>query len=420
MELLRNVKNVLRCAIVGVLIILVIGIISINVKLYQHQFGRSITDQKKEKDDILKQLNFLGDQIKHEHLAERIQQIFPEGNVFTNALYGLAWCELALADSNIDKTIRTKAIQEALMAYKTINQEESRIIFDTTIQPRYGIFYCGWRNYLLSKIMHIADSTTSAIYKENFATQCDTIAKYANEKLFLPSYNNQTWPADMCVAIASLSNHDKIFGKKYSSTISKWMDGLQNNLDTSTLLIPHKVSAGTNQIMEGARGSSSSLMIRLLQEIDIILAQQQFQQYQKYFMTTTFGLPSIREYPKGKSGLGDIDSGPVVLGVGFSATITSIGTLGVIGNRDIAQQQFQTIAAFGLSSTNNKSKKFLLGKMPIADAFIAWGRASGLQTKSTSNENKQWKSKFQLISLITLALLFLIYIITKKRNALPK
>ena len=41
--------------------------------------------------------------------------------------------------------------------------------------------------------------------------------------------------------------------------------------------------------------------------------------YKKHFIEYKFGLPAVREYPIGMDSQGDVDSGPVILGIGTSA-----------------------------------------------------------------------------------------------------
>lgn len=94
-----------------ILSVISIVVIRINVKLCSENYTE--TEKKK---DILLQLNFMESAIKYENLGERMQQIFPEGYVFMNALYGLAWCEVALSDTNDLKT-KSKAHENPFICF---------------------------------------------------------------------------------------------------------------------------------------------------------------------------------------------------------------------------------------------------------------------------------------------------------------
>lgn len=338
-----------------------------------------------------------------------MQGVFPEGNVFTNALYALSWCELAMSDLS-NKQLKERAMREALFAYKEINSDKAKSIFDHYLIPQNGIYYIGWKNYLLSKILILdINFVGHQEYKNAFKMQCDTIVGILKriESPYLQSYEGQAWPADMFVAMASVSNHDRIFTPQYSKEINNWIGNVKQKLDPKTNMIPHKVDPMIGGTIEGARGSSISLILRLLSEIDVDFTDQQYELYKTNFVTTTFGLPSIREYPKGQDGRGDIDSGPVIFGVGFAGTIVSIGVFSLFGDGDLTQRQYQTINAFGFETYVRENKKYIFGLLPIADAFITWGRASGLNNKNwTEPLSKGWRIKFHLISILVFMILW--------------
>jgi hypothetical protein len=380
-------------------------IVWINIKLYLDNFS-AIEKQE----DILLQLKFIESELKNNDLGNRMQAIFPEGFVFANVLYGLSWCEVGLGDKTGSKELKNKAIREALYAYKELDSEEARRVFDSSLTPENGIFYVGWKNYLLSKVL-LLDTTFVDYnnYKNVFRSQCGVISHALHQSPipYLPSYENQTWPADMFVAMASLTNYDRIYTSKYKQEISSWITNIKSKLDPFTKMIPHKVDTKNGTTIEGARGCSISLILRLLYEIDAEFSKEQFNLYNKYFVTTTFGLPSVREYPKGKTGLGDIDSGPVIFGVGFSGTIVSIGTFAMMEDFVNSEKQYKTVNAFGFNSKSQMGKKYLFGQLPIADAFIAWGRSTELNNKLSKTSLSNWRLQFQLLSLFILGLLWL-------------
>ncbi|MBK7691772.1 MAG: hypothetical protein IPJ31_11865 [Bacteroidetes bacterium] len=396
----------MRKLIFGFIFCFTILLMWINLSLYTDCF----TPQEKQ-DDILKQLHFIEAELKTNNLANRMQDYFPEGFVFANALYGLSWCEMAGFDSTPSFT--NKALNEALFAYGELNSNRAKNFFDEQLKPEYGIFYMGWKNYLLSKVLQIDTNFEQFThYKSVFSAQCQAISMALSQSStpFLESYKNQTWPADMFAAMASLKNYDKLFGPTYELEIAEWIKKVRTRLDPRTNLIPHRVESDNGRVIEGSRGSSISLIIRLLAEIDSIFAREQFQLYKSIFVTTTFGLPSVREYPTGQNGKGDIDSGPVICGIGFSGTIVSIGSFSMIGDFESAQRQYNTINAFGFATSFGKEKKYVFGLLPIADAFIAWGRATDLKNMNKSQSHfKLWGVLFHLFTLLILTILWLLY-----------
>ncbi|KXX68756.1 hypothetical protein [Flammeovirga sp. SJP92] len=390
-----------------------IAVISINLKLHTEHFTK-----EEKANDILLQLNFLEEELKFNQLGENMQGLFPEGLVFVNALYGLAWCEFALAQPK-DDALKKKAIEEALFAYHAIDTADAKINFAKFLKPEYGVFYAGWSTYLLSKVMAVDTSfIKSEHYRKTLQRKCDIIANAFEQSSipFLESYPMQSWPADNFIAIAALANYDKTFTPRYKGIIEEWIKKVRNSLEPDLGMIAHQTHFENSKIIENSRGSSTTLILRMLSEIDPDFGNEQYKKFKKHFVETTFALPSVREYPKGEFGIGDIDSGPVIFGVGFAGTIVSIGTFAVYEDTDFAAQQYKTINAFGLVSKHENMKMYLFGRLPMADAFIAWGRATALKYQENDNFSFMWNWKFHLCSFLILILLWGVFFRKKLRK----
>lgn len=350
--------------------------------------------------DVTSLLKYLQTKVHEEQLATTMQQQYPEGFLFTNALYGLAHCNLARHST--DSAFRNHAIAEAMFAYSEISSPSGYSTFTYDMIPHYGMFYLGWRNYLLGNILSVRSSDT-ALLKE-FKSQCAVIASgfTLSSTPYLPSYPDQCWPADNVVAMASLKLHDEMMGNRYQLLINEWMAKVKTRLDPLTGLIPHSVKTADGTVKEGSRGSSETLMLTFLSKISPDFATSQFKQYSELFMTDICGLPAVREYPKGSDGHSDIDSGPVCFGIGGSATIVAPSTLAAYGGNHDAILLSKTIETFGFPSNPDQGKTFLNGQQPMADLFIAWTRSNLLDQVQTNEVPERQGSivTFHIISLM--------------------
>jgi hypothetical protein len=194
----------------------------------------------------------------------------------------------------------------------------------------------------------------------------------------------------------------------YKETIQQWLEKVKQNLDPLGL-IPHGVHAVSGESVHPSRGSSQSLMLTFLSEIDPDFARDQFNIYKERFLDYRFGLPAIREYPLGKSGSGDVDSGPVILDLGAAATIVGFKTMNTFGEPAIGAAIRNGIEAFGLPVTNHTRKKYLFGMLPMADAFITWGHSSESTATTTGERDASFLSFHLYSACIGLALIFLIW-----------
>ena len=340
-----------------------------------------------------------------------MQKIYPEGYFFSNVLYGLALSEEAL---NQNDSFKLEVEYELGSVFASLYSKEGTQIFPADLEPKYGIFYAGWTNYLLAKKLHAIpnynrDSSDIQLFEQN----CDEIYQAFHQKdmPYLESYKGLSWPADNIVAVASLALHDKILKPKYQDFIKAWIEKIQHYLDKDGL-IPHKVDYKTGVTLEAAKGSSQSLLLCFLHDIDTTFARQQFTIYKKLFVDYRFGLPGIREHKKGVSADGDIDSGPVILDIGGSASVVGLKTMSIYNETELMVGLRNSIEAFGMAYTtknspnsfhNYDSKKYLFGQIPIADCFIAWSSTSAYSADESKLGN--WRWKFQLISLSILLFL---------------
>ena len=348
--------------------------------------------------ELRAQLRYLEGAV-HAGLGDEMQKLFPEGNVFTHALYGLAWCGYAQRLSPVD-TLRDHALREARWALARIESPDAQGRFPVAAEPKFGVFYCGWRNYLLGSIVALgpADSAETALFARYSAELDSAFAK--SRSPYIESYAGMAWPADNVVAMASLALHDRSTAQ-YAPTIRGWLEQVRTRSDERGMM-PHAWDPDRDGLREEARGSSQALMNVFLPIIDEALANEQFVLFREQFLMERLGVPLFREYPKGQSGMGDVDSGPVILGAGFAASI--VGAAACRANDDAfhAQELDATIEGFGMVAGGER-KRYIFGALPIADLFIAWSRSmSSAQSASPAPGFK----RFHLWSVLAVVLLW--------------
>ncbi|HEY9049299.1 MAG TPA: hypothetical protein VIN08_25530 [Ohtaekwangia sp.] len=382
------------------LILLLAMLVYINLKLYYKPEIRVVENDSVPYDQ-LRQLHYLKDALEAGK-AEEMQQLYPEGFVFMQALCGLAWSDFARSVTPTSALYR-EAHNEVGKCYKAIDSPEARSIFNENLSLPYGAFYTCWNNYLLGRklILEIPQRRNQKDI-EHFQEQCNAIAQVVRNGLTYPeSYYGAAWPADIFPGIASLRIHDQLFNPSYSTTIAQWIGNVKALLDPHGL-IPHAVYPVTGKPREDARGSSQSLMLIFLKEIDPAFAKSQFDLYKKYFLIYRLGLPALREYPMGATGLGDIDSGPVVFQAGAAASLVGMRTMACYNERATACALRNSIEAFGFPLSRHGKKCYLLGALPIADAFIAW---SGIAVKPSITRDASWRNQFHMYSCVITSIL---------------
>lgn len=311
---------------------------------------------------VIKQLAFLRAEI--EDGADRAaQKQFPEGYFFLNVLYGLSWVQVGLDDS----AQSADATAEVRWSLDRLASTDGTAPFDPSLQPQYGVFYAGWTNWLRGGLIalghsHAADLDTFTSESVELATAFRT-----SKTPFLASYPGQAWPVDSVVAIASLRQYDALVAPRFGQIARNWVTTAKAKVDPATGLLPHQVAPEES----GARGSSQAMIQRFLVDIDPTFARTQYELFKDKFVTRA----GVREYPKGTTGNGDVDSGPLVLGMSLSATVVAMGAARV-HNDPLGDRLGREGELLGLPLSGLKTKRYAFGAVPIGDAFLAWSTSA--------------------------------------------
>jgi hypothetical protein len=355
--------------------LLTLALLTLNLQLYAPDSAKYGPDRLGE--DVVPQLRFLGQALRR-GAGERMQDLFPEGHFFMHVLYGLAWVEVGLRQPP-ESALHLQALEEANWALERLERDAARAAFSRDLDPPYGVFYSGWSNWLRGGLLLLQPEQSRPLAQvDRFQAECQALALAFDRSPtpFLPAYPGQAWPVDSVVAIATLRLHDSLFPARFGTTTQRWLEGAQDRLDPATGLLPHRVDSQTGEALEGARGSSQSLVARFLVEVDPEWGRSQYALFRRQFVAPFLGAPGVREYPEHITGEGDIDSGPLVAGFSASATVVMIGAAQVQGDREVADALIDASEAAGLPIRWAGAKRYLFGQLPIGDAFLVWAKTS--------------------------------------------
>jgi hypothetical protein len=368
-------------------------------------------------DDVQAQLRFVRRTLDRGDGA-RMQAGFPGGFVLAHACYGLAWVDQGLAGS----APRRWALDEARYALARLTSPEGRAPYQAALAPAYGVFHAGWTNWLRAGVLLLAGDGDPALLVE-LDKQSAEIARAFDASVtpYLSASPDRTWPVDSVVAIASLRLHDRIRPPRYQATIARWLAAVKARLDPATGLIPHRVDPKDGHPLEAARGSSQSMLLRFLAEIDPVWAAQQYALFREKMVVTRMGLPGVREFPEGVAGKGDVDSGPLLLGVSGSATVVARGTAAVHRDAALGDALADTIEFFGMPLRFGGEKRYALGLLPGGDAVIAWSHGArrwsegGPMPSYPALLSPYWRLPGHLVTLVFIGLLLYLNLLLRRR-----
>ena len=334
----------------------------------------------------LAQLRFLShDAATLERHADAMQALFPEGRLFTVALTGLAWANLR---DHAPVVARAEADRRVLDAVRLAEAEETRRTFGPAGGLPHGVFYDAWTTHLLLA------APQAAGVRDSLAARCQRLEAALGDGAWVDSYPGQAWPADAVVGAAALHGCGRL-DSAHAETARQWLGRVRRRLDPETGLIPHAAGG------LGARGSSSALMVPFLAQIDPGFARDQHRQSRRHFGTRLLAaFPAVREYRHGASGRGDVDSGPVVLGVSAPASVVGVAAARATGGGE-AQALQATAELFGLPVQWGGRRRYALGQLPVGDAFLAW--ASSVPMEPVREPPVDWRGRWAALGLLLAA-----------------
>lgn len=293
--------------------------------------------------------------------ADRMQRLFPEGRVFTLALYGLTWIDIGRAEP----ALRSKALAEARRALVLAEDSISREIFEPASGLPFGVFYEGWVNHLRAGILHLGGGAAADTAFRASCARLDSAFRASGP--FLDTYPGAEWPADNAAGAAVLASCGTLLDPRYTRAAQDWLRAALERADPATGLVPHEGWS------PGPRGESAALMVRFIYEIDPAAAAAQYRGFERTFATRFAGLlPAAREYPRGTAGGGDVDSGPLILGVSAPASVVGGAAARMVGHHAAAADFRASSEVLGMPLQWGGRRSYAFGKLPVGDAFLAW------------------------------------------------
>ncbi len=387
-----------------------------NIRLHSG-FKLPLLHAKSAAHDVVNQISFLEHGLKYERFGEKMQHIFPEGYFFIHVLFGLSAAEVAAASHAGSSTLSIEMVDAALYALEQLNSERGYGQFCDSLSPRYGIFYSGWKAYLLGKmLLACSNSIHEERIKMIFHAECDPIAKalQASTTPFLQSYPGLAWPADSCAGIAALEIYNKHVQPAYADVVMKWYRDVRSRFDTNGML-PHQCDWRSGMPLQNARGSSTALMLSLLAEGNGPFLIEYYKKFRAHFVGRHVGAYMVFEYPNGVRGRSDVDSGPVLFGVSAPAMIVGIRAARIFGDVELAQALEQAAEAVGFPITLQNRKRYAFGMMPMADAFLAWSKATMPQhSVSAYSVSPWWRLPIHCISACIVLIFAALFVLSLK------
>jgi hypothetical protein len=153
----------------------------------------------------------------------------------------------------------------------------------------------------------------------------------------IQTYPGETYPADIAAVVGGVA----LYGADTTEVVERLM---KDAVDPHTGMLFQALSP-TGGPADGPRGSGTAIAAYFLSFSDTAASASLYQSLQR---DSFLGVTGIREYPHGEEGWGDVDSGPVVFGLGVSATGFALAGAKMHQDRPTYRAVHRTAGVFGL------------------------------------------------------------------------
>jgi hypothetical protein len=192
------------------------------------------------------------------------------------------------------------------------------------------------------------------------------IAAYERRLLASPTglietYPGEAYPTDVAAVAAAIAVHGRATGVDHGAVLKHWADRVRAvQTDPASGLVIQRMDARNGEPHDAPRGSGTGLAAYFAGFADREVARTLADALLRH-ESTLWGFGAIREYGAGHHGRGDIDSGPVLLGVSVSATGFALAPARAFHREDVFERIYRTTDLFGLPTQVGTRRRFCTG-----------------------------------------------------------
>jgi hypothetical protein len=187
----------------------------------------------------------------------------------------------------------------------------------------------------------------------------DARAGLAHGVAAFQTYPGETYPPDLATLAATVALYDRATGQRVDADLARWLATYRlEAVDPATRMLIQRLSPESGRPADRPRGSGTAFAAYFLVYADPGLSAAL---YASLPVRHALGFGAVREYPGGEAGLGDIDSGPVLAGLGVSATGFALAGARAHGDEATFRRILRTACLFGVPVPHRDGRWFLTG-----------------------------------------------------------
>ncbi len=196
----------------------------------------------------------------------------------------------------------------------------------------------------------------------------------ASPTALIETYPEQAFPTDVAAVAAAIAVHGRATGVDHSRVLAHWVRAVRAaQLDARSGFVHQRMTV-QGQPRDVPRGSGTGLAAYFAGFADRGLARQLGEALRAHERSLA-GFGGVAEFDQ-QQGHGDLDSGPVVLGVSVAATGFALAPFKAFGWRESFTRLYRTTTLFGLPVQRRDHRFFATGG-PMGNALLLAMLTSG-------------------------------------------
>jgi hypothetical protein len=232
-----------------------------------------------------------------------------------------------------------------------------------------GHAYLGYTNLALSMYRRVNPNNRFAPINDRLTEAFSRRLEQAPHGV-IETYPNEAYPPDVAAVIGSIGLYDRATGKDHRKVLQKSLKAFRQRLiDPSSGMLYQSADAHSGAIQDKGRASGTAISVYFLSFADAELSSRLFKAIATTQRSSVTGFTGIREYPPGQEGTGDVDSGPLIMGLSPTASVFALSGARLTGNFDLFQALYRSLDVFGSFSDNKNSIASQIGG-PLGKALL--------------------------------------------------
>lgn len=184
----------------------------------------------------------------------------------------------------------------------------------------------------------------------------------------IETYPGEAYPPDVASVIGAIGLHARATRSDRGALIARWSSVFRARyVDRASGYVVQRATL-RGAALDAPRGSGTAIAAYFLSFADPPLARELSGAITRGARSLA-GFGGVREYPSGARGSGDIDSGPVLLGVSVSGTAFGFASRRLLGDEEGFVALWRTAALFGAPRSSGDSFSFRAAG-PMGDAIL--------------------------------------------------